>query len=436
MVQILGLMLFGGGVTQLRGAVGIAVLTMILLAVGIFRGMPQTFMRAPRIVRVVLILPILLPLLQLVPLPPSVWQELPGQKLRVSAYFLVGIADSWQPLSLAAANTNYSILMAIAFVTLTLALMTQSRESLFVVLRFILAILLFGLLVGVVQVASGGTALRIYAQANHGALLGFFANKNHMALMLSASLPIAALLTDMYDRKRRGISWIFTGYWAVAVVAVLMTNSRAGIMMSLLATLAIAARTLRDQPRRYLIGVPVAVLAAAAFLLSLPQVEAAFSRFDTVGDDLRWRFAQQSAPLFREYWLFGAGSGSFSRLYAVHENLLWVKPTFVNHLHNDFYQVAIEQGVAGVAAIVITLLALTVGAASAWRKRPEDRDATFSACIVVALFALHSIVDYPLRRPATFPVLAIAIALIWWQTYRGSQARDGSEVQPFSQPTE
>lgn len=432
-VQVMALTLLGGGVTQLTGTVGIAVTTVALLVIGLLNDIGATFMRASLLVRVVLVGLVVLPLLQLVPLPPSIWHQLPGQALRVSAFTLVGIADRWQPLSLTPLNTNYTVIMAISFVTLTLALMTISRLALLVVIRVAVALIMLGLLIGVAQVASGGAALRIYDKADHGALLGFFTNKNHMALMLAASLPLVALLVGGYGepggraragtrgRRRRTVPWLLIGYWAVVVVAIVMTNSRAGVMLGLVATSAIAARALRDQPKHYLIGGPIVLLGLAAFVLSLPQIDAVFRRFNSVGDDLRWRFAQQSVPLVREYWLLGSGSGSYSRLYAVNEQLGWVKPTFVNHLHDDYYQVAIEQGTAGMLLLLLFALALMVCAVKAWRDRAEDRDAIFGAGTIVLLFALHSVVDYPLRRPATFPVLAIALALIWWRNERSRE---------------
>ncbi len=421
-LQVVGLMFAGGGLTGPIATVVIAMLTMVLLGSGIFGGLGVAVRDAGLGVQIVLAGLIVLPLLQIVPLPPAIWQHLPGQSLRVSAYALVGVADRWQPLSLTPLDTQYTVLMAIAFVTLVTAMMTLSREALLVVLRVILAMIVLGMLVGVVQVASGGSALRMHVRADHGALIGFFTNKNHMALALAASLPMAAVVTNAYDIRRRGIPWSFVGYLAIVVVAVVMTNSRAGVMMATLAILLIAIRALRDQPRRYLVGGLVLSVALVGFLLSLPAVNAVFDRFNSVGEDLRWRFAEQSVPLLKTYWLYGSGSGSFLRLYAVNENLLWVKPTFVNNLHDDFYQVAIEQGVAGVLLMLLTSVVLVIGGLAAWRARPQDRDLLYSAAIIVLLFALHSIVDYPLRRPATFPILAFAFAMLWYRRrqYRAS----------------
>lgn len=412
--QIVGLMLVGGGLTGLIATMVITVLTVTLLGLGIFHGLGATIRDAGAGVQIVLAGLIVLPLLQLVPLPPAIWQHLPGQALRVSAYSLVGVADRWQPLSLSPLNTQYTVLMAIAFVTLVTAMMTLSREALLVVLRVIVLMIVLGMLVGVGQVASGGSALRMHLRADHGALIGFFTNKNHMALALAASLPMAAATTNAYDIRRRGIPWSFVGYLAIVAVAVVMTNSRAGVMMVTLATLLIAMRALRDQPRRYVIGGLVFAVAIVGFLLSLPGVNAVFDRFNSVGEDLRWRFAEQSVPLLKTYWLYGSGSGSFVRLYAVNENLLWVKPTFVNNLHDDYYQVAIEQGAAGMLLLLLTGAVLIIGGIRAWHARPQDRDLLYSAAIIMLLFALHSIVDYPLRRPATFPILAFAFSMLWY----------------------
>src|SRR5687767_5262461 len=43
---------------------------------------------------------ILIPVLQLVPLPPAIWQNLPGRQRAVEVLTLIGRADQYMPISL------------------------------------------------------------------------------------------------------------------------------------------------------------------------------------------------------------------------------------------------------------------------------------------------------------------------------------------------
>jgi hypothetical protein len=65
----------------------------------------------------------------------------------------------------------------------------------------------------------------------------------------------------------------------------------------------------------------------------------------------------------------------------------------------------------------------------AWLSDPARRNAIFCSGTIVLLFALHSIVDYPLRRPATFPVLAIAFAMLWWRARDGLGSRASDVIE-------
>jgi hypothetical protein len=63
-------------------------------------------------------LALVIPVMQLVPLPPVIWHGLPGRQSEVAALGLIGHADRWMPLSLTPARTFASLLAILAEVML------------------------------------------------------------------------------------------------------------------------------------------------------------------------------------------------------------------------------------------------------------------------------------------------------------------------------
>ena len=128
---------------------------------------------------------------------------------------------------------------------------------------------------------------------------------------------------------------------------------------------------------------------------------------------MRWEITQHSAPLARQFWMFGGGAGSFVRLFTIGERLEWVKPAYVNAAHDDYLQLVIELGLPGLLALALFAVALGRGALAGWRRGNGFRSSVLvTGLLIVVLYALHSVVDYPLRRPATWPLFLVACAMI------------------------
>ena len=70
---------------------------------------------------------LLVPVLQLIPLPPSLWQSLPGREVEIQSLALVQADRSWMPITMAPARTFASLL---AMICPVLMLLQVSRLSL------------------------------------------------------------------------------------------------------------------------------------------------------------------------------------------------------------------------------------------------------------------------------------------------------------------
>ena len=207
------------------------------------------------------------------------------------------------------------------------------------------------------------------------------------------------------------------GFTLFALVCIVTTNSRAGLGLGLLAAAIVLADLAHGVAMRWrLVALGVIALLAVAIVTS-SAFGIVFSRVNDTGDDLRWQFAAWSWPLLKQYSVLGSGFGAFKTVYQAHEHLAWVFPNYVNAVHDDYLQLVIEAGVPGLVVLLLLVLSLVICVAAWWslpKRDPHRREMALGFAIVI-LFALHSVLDYPLRRPAAWIILSVALAC----AYRG-----------------
>jgi len=113
-----------------------------------------------------------------------------------------------------------------------------------------------------------------------------------------------------------------------------------------------------------------------------------------------------------DFMPWGSGLGSFSRIYAVYEDHDRLDPTTsVNHVHNDYVELALETGVPGLIVLALFLLWWFRSAWRAWTA-PEPDPYARAAAIASLAILIHSAVDFPLRTAAIGACFAMCLALL------------------------
>ena len=107
----------------------------------------------------------------------------------------------------------------------------------------------------------------------------------------------------------------------------------------------------------------------------------------------------------------GSGIGSFTAVYPAYENPDVVDRWFVNHVHNDYIELALETGLAGMLLMLVFLLWWIGRAIAIWRAPIIDHFARAASVASGAILA-HSMVDFPLRTSAIAAVFAVCVALM------------------------
>lgn len=379
-------------------------------------------------------------IVQLIPLPPALWTALPGREIVVEIDAAAGLAGTWRPLSLdphGTWNALYSLFVPLAALLLALPL---TREERFATLVLVLALGLSSGLLGLLQVSGGRNGgLYLYRITTPGYASGLFANRNHQATLLATLLPMLAIFSWVGVRTldQARLRWALSlAAGSVLVPLLLVTGSRSGFALGLLGLLSVPflyrRRELDDvaarQRRHRSMLIPVSAAAVAISLLTLITV--LFARAEAIsrvlapdqGNDLRFKFWGPIAELAARNFPFGTGLGSFDPVFRLNEPDRLLEPTYFNHAHNDWLEIALTGGIGAIALAILALIWWSAKTLRAWRGDGSMRDVAFArmGSIILMMMALASVTDYPLRVPSMMCVAVIAA--IWLQG--GSLDRD------------
>lgn len=443
---MLAMALVLGGAT-LSGFLSDAILQLFAAPLVVVLGMRATSNGMPRnaalVVGAVLVFAAVAAL-QLVPLPPTVWVQLPGRAALAQLQDALPTASAWRPASLAPEQTRLallSVLPPLAVLIGTLQLDPGERRWLSVV---IIVMGLISALLGIVQSLLGPAGpAHLFVSSNGDAVTGFFANRNHFAALLYCAVPLAAAWAIHNSRHgpadappRSGgeqrVALLASLATACVFVAVQpLSHSRAGIAFLMAAVAGAAAMVLAAHGRQGDTKEMKPLLLTLGALLIIGAQAALYVVLERSGADpladARLAFARNTLRAALDYMPLGSGLGSFVPVYAQHEPITdALANTFANRAHNDYLELWLE---IGVFAWICVGLFLAWFAWQAWRAwlaparhaRDVDRSLTRAATLVIALLLAHSLVDYPLRTSAMMCVFAWATAML--VTPRAATAR-------------
>ncbi|MGH9662526.1 MAG: O-antigen ligase family protein, partial [Bryobacteraceae bacterium] len=219
-------------------------------------------------------------------------------------------------------------------------------------------------------------------------IFGFntFPNRNHYAAFVELLLPLAVVAA--VDRARSSLLHLVLA--ALLYASVIAAASRAGVVLVTLELIVILAIH-RNRRSAALAGLAVAFCAVIGW-------ERLAGRFPGDPFVMRREYFQSSVAMLRDRPLAGFGLGAWAIVYPGYA--LFDDGRFANHAHNDWIQWIVEGG------LPMFLLMLAIAALSI---RPAVR--SLWGIGVPAVF-LHSLVDYPLERPAMAGFFFVFLAIL------------------------
>ena len=379
----------------------------------------------PAVFKALVLATIALPFVQLLPLPPSIWQALPGGDLSLAARELAGADDRWFPISLDPQRTL--IALAALVPPLALVCLLPARQGAAqMALRIIVAIGLANFLAGIFQVLSGQNFLLPYPIWEKGRMYGFFASHNTCGLFFVISLcALFGIHSDNVATKTRDVA-IVAVIAAILVLGTILTQSRSSTALLLLPLGAFAMRYVLERRRA---GKPVnwpafgvaavVVIGLVALALTNERILGTFVRFEDL-DDQRPETWEDSLAALTAFLPIGAGIGSFDEVFQNFESLEHVTRTYARRAHNDYLEIGIEAGLIGYALVAGWVL----WAGAAWLKgrRCEEFREVDAAGLALLSIAAQSVLDYPLRNQAVLCLAAVFVAML---AARATRLRDG-----------
>lgn len=374
---------------------------------------------------VLVVLTLLLPIMQMIPLPPAIWTILPGRTLIQDSMSALGSLP-WSPLTVNASRTLVSFIGLIAPFAVIAFTLSSDQSAINRAKITFFAIGVTGVLLGAAQLLYGQGQSALYAEAtNQGMLTGLFANRNSAAIFFVCCL---LLLCGGFPRSMASIRLIATSVGAmILVVGVILTQSRTGLVLLTLPAGLLLLRTAVDRHRspdvpttqneashKLLLGGLVAVVTLISLgvitdTLPASRVDSVLARFGNSAEERPkiWEDARFSA---RRYWPVGAGMGTFDEVFQVDESLENVSSRRAGRAHNDYLEVAIEAGAFGLLLVTLwsawTIWATWVSIAS------TNRWEALAATGILLSIALQSLLDYPLRNQTMLCLAAFSIALL------------------------
>jgi hypothetical protein len=411
---------FGSNSDGVAGLLGVA-LTAALL--GTFAGLPPNH-RVRRLYTAALVVALVIVLwsaAQVVALDGAPWSNAiwrTAGDLIGETHAAIAVAR-YQPLY----SLGYTLLPFIAFLCALIYVRDGARYTV-----FLNTILIAGFVVSVACIAQYRYApdTLLWAEKQHyrWSFTGTFVNPNTaatylgviMLLALSAGLRHLQRAGGMLLLQRRGpvgrgdMSWgALLGYIGAALVffvALMLTQSRAGIMASLAgaAVLVVAFVYLEVRRRSSLpiaLGACVLVLLGAA-LVAFFYVERLLRRLEMEGfvDELRACTYKSTWRGITDHIWQGTGLGTFQDVFPRYRMLRCGLDGHWNMAHNLFLE-----GMLALGAVVFLLCALIVyvyliyAYARGIRARRQMRFVPLSCLGALVLLTLHSLVDFSMQIP-------------------------------------
>jgi O-antigen ligase len=419
-------MLFGGGGYQGWSDAVVQLAALPLLAWALFKLTPSQLDSRGQWAIFLLFAILALPLLQLIPVPPSLWGGLPGRGEIVSAFEAAGVALPWLPISLDPSATWLGLLSLLPAIAIFLAMLSLEQRSRRVLIVLIFIVVFASVVLDLQQTWEGpNSPLRFYEITNQFRAVGFFANSNHNAAFLYSAIPfiIAWAIGLVLDHRRnRAIGLVLLALLTVTIIIGLsVAQSRAGMALLLVAGLSgllLAWRYARGQTGRRLFRFAIGANVIALILAFQFGFVAFLQRAEGEGlENLRWPVARITSQAALANMPFGSGFGTFVPDFEKFAPRTLLGETYVNHAHNDWLELWLTGGAPAIVLTIGFLIWFVVSSFRLWRsgdpKGPVlDLALAQAASIVIVLLLLHSVVDYPLRIPTLSVLFAMACAFL------------------------
>ena len=388
---------------------------------------------------------------QLLPLPADLVARLSPETVRLKGELLADLPDASEhlrsvALTFYAAATRHDLRLTLATAAIFVVVVNTFRRPA-QVKRLLAAVAVIGGAAALLALAQHATrSQRIFwtVETDTGpAIAGPFVNHSHFSQFMNlsmgaafglllvkvremsrgnkADLPLRRLAQWQWDRDARAV-WLLGAVIVIALLAVALSMSRGGILSTVLAaavTGVVILLTRRRGGDGHLgtgQGSLLALFALIAFAcLLFVGFDAVYERFTPKGgikaiEGGRWQMLVDVSKLCRKFPVLGTGLGTHQYVFPMVDTT--ESEIMATHVENEYAQLMVETGAAGVAAALAFLATI----ATAWA-RGVRRGRTLQAASIGLGFGMvailsHSLSDFGQHVPANAVLTAVTCGLI------------------------
>lgn len=263
-------------------------------------------------------------------------------------------------------------------------------------------------------------------------LSGFYVNRNAAAgfLVLTASATLVLVdralgRTDPLHLRRLWINrgrvteadrelLFFLGLFALQFVALVLTKSRAGTALGLIALVLQGSVTVRANVDRLglrpskRVAIVLGLIAAVAVVGLTARLAL---RYEVLGlEDSRWCVYPSMIRMAVDNLPWGVGMGGFVTAFSGYRRAECGLGGVWDSAHDGYIQGVATIGVFFPVILAVILASVLPPLLAARRGEDPGRSQSLAVSICAAALACHSVVDFPLEIPATATLLAVMIA--------------------------
>jgi exopolysaccharide production protein ExoQ len=215
-----------------------SVISVILLALALFRLVVHGFPTRIAYWGALLICSAIgLLLLQLIPLPASVWMLFPGRELVQKNFELIGIAPGFSTLSLMPENTKADGIAMLPAIAAFLAVLSVSQRQVFSICGGIVVCSIASVGLSLLQHFHGEDPTYYLYDVTPGVGVGIFNNRSFFSAQLYTSIPILSAFAVTAQQKWhiKPILVVAAGivYAGIILVGLSLSQARSGILLAM-----------------------------------------------------------------------------------------------------------------------------------------------------------------------------------------------------------
>lgn len=225
---------------------------------------------------------------------------------------------------------------------------------------------------------------------------------------VSTSSSLRQLLFAMNELSMRAVTNVLC--FLVVISAMFMTNSRAGVFLSVIALAGALVVCVRRAPwflaRRFSLAVAGGAVACLAIVL---MGSGMLNRFQALGlADDRWSAFRSTLAIIGDYPWLGTGNGTFAWVFPAYRAVEISMLNTWDRTHNTLLELTSDMGMPFAALVVFGWLIIFTTLIIGVLRRKRDTIFPTTALFVAFLAVAHSMVDFSLQIPG-FSIVALSV---------------------------